>query len=38
MWRKGNPCAWWVGMDIGAATMEKIWTPLKKLKIKLFEI
>ena len=22
MWRKGNPCALFVGMEIGAATME----------------
>ena len=25
MWRKVNPCALLVGMEIGAATMEKMW-------------
>ena len=32
MWRKGNPCALLVGMEIGAATMENITEGPQKIK------
>ena len=35
VWRKVNPLTLLVGMQIGAATMEKFWRFLKKLKIEL---
>lgn len=35
MWRKGNPWARLVGMQMGAATMETTWSFLKELKIEL---
>ena len=35
MWRKGNPHALLLGMQIGTATLEKLWRVLKKLKIEL---
>ena len=35
MWRKGSLHALFVGLYIGAGTMEKVWRFLKKLKIEL---
>ena len=35
VWRKGNPLALLVGMQIGTATMENMEIPFKKLGIKL---
>ena len=35
MWRKGNPSALLVGMQTGAATVETLWSFLRKLKMKL---
>ena len=35
MWRKGNPSALLVGMKTGAATVEKVWNFLRKLKLGL---
>ena len=33
MWRKGNPFALLVGMQIGATTVKAVWRYLKKLKM-----
>ena len=35
LWRKGNPSALLVGMKTGAATVEKVWNFLRKLKMGL---
>ena len=35
MWRKGNPHALLVGMQIGPAQWKTVWRFLKKLKIEL---
>ena len=35
VWRKGNPLALLVGMQIDTTTMENSWKFLKKLKIEL---
>ena len=35
MWRKGNPSALLVGMQTGAATVETLWSFLRKLKMEL---
>ena len=35
MWRKGNPRALLVGMQIGAATWKTVWSVLKKLEMEL---
>ena len=35
MWRKVNPSVLLVGGQTGAATMENLWTALKKLKMQL---
>ena len=35
MWRKGNPCALLVGMQIGAATVENSMEFPQKIKIEL---
>ena len=35
VWRKGNPLALLVGMYIDTATVEIVWSVLKKLKIEL---
>ena len=34
MWRKGNPFTLLVGMQTSTATVEKVWTFLKKLEIE----
>ena len=36
MWRKGNSCAAFMGMQTGAATMENSMRFIRKLKIELF--
>ena len=35
LWRNGDPNSLLVGMQTGAASMEKVWTFLKKLKIEI---
>lgn len=35
MWRKGNPCALWVGMQNGAAAKENSMEAPQKIKIEL---
>lgn len=36
LWRKENPCVPFLGMQIGAVTMEKtVWRLLKQLKLEL---
>ena len=35
MWRKGNPLALLMGMQVGTATWKTVWRSLKKLKIEL---
>ena len=35
LWRKGDPSALLVGMQTGAATVERVWNFLKKLKMEL---
>ena len=38
MWKKGNPHALLVGIQIGAATVERVRGVLKKLKIEYYVI